>query len=204
MDAIVDYLPSPADRPTESAKAAFSDEETALYADRSGPLCALVFKTSADPFVGKLSFFRVFSGAFESDTQVWNAGRSEPERVGQLFEIRGKEQSPVPNVVAGDIGGVSKLSSVLTGDTLGQRDNPLVMDGMQFPHPVYRMAVYPKSKADVDKMTSSLSRIAEEDPSISLDREPDTLEVLLGGLGDTHVDVARREDKEEVRRRDPP
>ena len=190
MDAIVDYLPSPADRPAEDAKAPSSGEETALPADPAGPLCALVFKTSADPFVGKLSFFRVFGGTFESDNQAWNATRSEPERVGQLFEIRGKEQSPVAAVVAGDIGGVSKLSSVLTGDTLGQRDNPLVVDGMQFPHSVYRMAVYPKSKADVDKMTSSLSRIVEEDPSISLDREPDTLEVLLGGLGDTHVDVA--------------
>ena len=190
MDAIVDYLPSPADSPAEDAKAPSSGEETALPADPAGPLCALVFKTSADPFVGKLSFFRVFGGTFESDNQAWNATRSEPERVGQLFEIRGKEQSPVAAVVAGDIGGVSKLSSVLTGDTLGQRDNPLVVDGMQFPHSVYRMAVYPKSKADVDKMTSSLSRIVEEDPSISLDREPDTLEVLLGGLGDTHVDVA--------------
>ena len=102
MDAIVDYLPSPSDRPAEGAKAPSSDEETALSADSAGPLCALVFKTSADPFVGKLSFFRVFSGTFESDGQAWNAGRSEQERVGQLFEIRGKEQSAVAAIVAGE------------------------------------------------------------------------------------------------------
>ena len=190
MDAIIGYLPSPSDRPAEGAKAPSSDEEVALSADGATPLCALVFKTSADPFVGKLSFFRVYGGTFKSDSQVWNANKSEAERVGQVFEVRGKEQGPVPALVAGDIGAVSKLSSVLTGDTLCDREKPLVMAGMDFPHPVYRMAVYPKSKADVDKMTSSLARIAEEDPSIALDREPDTLEVLLGGLGDTHVDVA--------------
>lgn len=190
MDAIVDYLPSPTDRPTEAAKAPSSDEEVTLSADETSPLSALVFKTSADQFVGKLSFFRVYSGTFKSDSQIWNANRSEVERVGQVFEVRGKEQQPVPALVAGDIGAVSKLSSVLTGNTLCDKEKPLVMAGMDFPHPVYRMAVYPKSKADVDKMTSSLARIAEEDPSLLLDREPDTLEVLLGGLGDTHVEVA--------------
>ena len=101
----------------------------------------------------------------------------------ELGSLR-KEQQPVPALVAGDIGAVSKLSSVLTGNTLCDKEKPLVMAGMDFPHPVYRMAVYPTSQADVDKMTSSLARIAEEDPSILLDREPDTLEVLLGGLGD--------------------
>ena len=190
MDAIVDYLPSPADAPATAAKAPSSDDEISLSAAGDGPLAALVFKTAADPFVGKLSFFRVASGTFKSDSQVWNANKAEAERVGQLFEVSGKSQEPVSALSAGDIGAVAKLSSVLTGDTLCDREQPLIMPGMEFPHPVYRMAVYPKSKADVDKMTSSLARIAEEDPSISVDREPDTLEVLLGGLGDTHVEVA--------------
>ena len=190
MDAIVDYLPSPADAPPTAAKAPSSDDEISLSAAGDGPLAALVFKTAADPFVGKLSFFRVASGTFKSDSQVWNANKAEAERVGQLFEVSGKSQEPVSALSAGDIGAVAKLSSVLTGDTLCDREQPLIMPGMEFPHPVYRMAVYPKSKADVDKMTSSLARIAEEDPSISVDREPDTLEVLLGGLGDTHVEVA--------------
>ncbi|MCH8206336.1 MAG: elongation factor G [Chloroflexi bacterium] len=190
MDAIVDYLPSPADAPPTVAKAPSSDEEVSLPADAGGPLAALVFKTAADPFVGKLSFFRVCSGTFKSDSQVWNANKAEAERVGQLFEVSGKNQEQVSALSAGDIGAVAKLSSVLTGDTLCDREQPLIMPGMEFPYPVYRMAVYPKSKADVDKMTSSLARIAEEDPSISVDRDPDTLEVLLGGLGDTHVEVA--------------
>ena len=190
MDAIVDYLPSPADAPATAAKAPSSDDEISLSAAGDGPLAALVFKTAADPFVGKLSFFRVASGTFKSDSQVWNANKAEAERVGQLFEVSGKSQEPVSALSAGDIGAVAKLSSVLTGDTLCDREQPLIMPGMEFPHPVYRMAVYPKSKADVDKMTSSLARIAEEDPSISVDREPDTLEILLGGLGDTHVEVA--------------
>ena len=190
MDAITDYMPSPAEMAPASGTNSSSQEEVSLSCDASGPLAALLFKTSADPFVGKLSYFRVYSGTLKSDSQTWNANKSEAERIGQVFEVTGKSQEAVPRLVAGDIGAVSKLSSVLTGHTLCSKEQPVILPGMEFPPAVYRMAAYPKSKADVDKMTSSMARISEEDPSLTVTREPDTLEILLGGLGDTHVEVA--------------
>ena len=190
MDFIADYLPSPAEMPPAEIRAPGSDEWGELACDSGGQLAALVFKTAADPFVGKMSYFRVYGGAFSADSQMINAGRGESERVAQVFAVRGREQESVSELAAGDIGAVTKLNSVLTGDTLSARDNPAVLRGIDFPAPVYRMAVYPKSKADVDKMTSSLARIVEEDPSLTVAREPNTNEVLVGGLGDTHLDVA--------------
>ena len=190
LDAAVDYLPSPSDVAPATAADVSSKEEIPLEANGSGPLAVLVFKTSADPFVGKLSYLRVYSGALKSDSQVWNASKKEPERIGQVYTVTGKSQEPVPQLVAGDIGAVSKLSSVLTGDTLCGREQPVRVPGIKFPRPVYNMAASPKTKADVEKMTSSLARIAEEDPSLVISRDPDTLEILISGLGDTHVDVA--------------
>ena len=190
MDALIDLMPSPADVGAVEAEVPASGDMVELDCDSSGPLAALVFKTAADPFVGKLSYFRVYSGTFASDSQIWNANLGEGERVGQVFVLTGKTQTATGELAAGDIGAVSKLSTVLTGHTLTTREQPFTLSGLQFPSPVYHMAVFPKSKADVDKMTSSLSRIVEEDPSLVISREPDTLEVLLGGLGDTHVDVA--------------
>lgn len=189
LDAIVDFLPSPADVGAASAEQVDGGDVT-LAPDADGPLAALVFKTSADPFVGKLSYFRVYSGAFKSDSQLWNANAAQAERIGQVFIARGKEQTAVPELACGDIGATPKLTSALTGHTICARDNRLMLEGMEFPNPVYQMAVFPKSQADVDKMTSSLARIVEEDPSLMVTRQPDTLEVLLGGLGDTHVDIA--------------
>lgn len=190
MDFVIEYLPSPADSPPASGHAPGSDDESELPCDSSGPLAALVFKTAADPFVGKLSYFRVYSGAFGGDSQMYNANKGETERIAQVFEIQGKEQSTVPELAAGDIGAISKLNTVLTGDTLSASEQPLILEGLTFPAPVYQRAVYPKSKADVDKMTSSLSRIVEEDPSVVISREPDTNEMLISGLGDTHLGVS--------------
>ena len=190
MDAIVDLMPPPTDAGPTKATRPSNQEEVLLSCDEDGPLAALVFKTTADPFVGKLSYLRVYSGKFRSDSQVWNASKGEPERVGQVFVVRGKSQEPVKELAPGDIGAVAKLSSVLTGDTLSSRDSPLVLPGLEFPTPVYQMAAYPKSKADLDKITSALARISEEDPSLNVTREPNTLEMLFGGLGDTHVAVA--------------
>ena len=190
MDFVIEYLPSPADSSLASGHAPGSDDETEMPCDSSGPLAALVFKTAADPFVGKLSYFRVYSGTFAGDSQMYNANKDETERIAQVFEIQGKEQSNVPELAAGDIGAISKLNTVLTGDTLSASEQPLILEGLSFPAPVYQRAVYPKSKADVDKMTSSLSRIVEEDPSVVVSREPDTNEMLISGLGDTHLGVS--------------
>ncbi len=190
MDMIVDYLPAPNQVGTAAATAAGSDDESQLACDSDGPLAALVFKTAADPFVGKLSYFRVYSGSFNGDGQFWNANKSEAERVAQVFTVNGKQQEAVPGFAAGDIGAVAKLGSVVTGDTICTRDNPFTLEGLSFPQAVYQMSVSPKTKADVDKMTSSLAKITEEDPSLVVAREPSTLEVLLQGLGDTHLDVS--------------
>jgi elongation factor G len=181
MDAIVDLLPSPADVPPAEGSLPCKDD---------GPLAALVFKTAADPFVGKLSYFRVYSGSIKSDSQVWNASRNENERIGQVFLVRGKTQEPMARVGAGDIAAVAKLQTVLTGDTLTQKERPVKLASVKFPAPVYQMAVAPKSKADLDKMTSALARIVEEDPGLRVARDPDTTEIVLGGLGDTHLAVA--------------
>ena len=188
LDAIVGLLPSPSDRPANTALK--GEEDIELTADSSGPLAAQVFKTSADPFVGKLSYFKVFSGTLKSDSQVWNASRKEGERTGTVYTIRGKEQEAVEELAAGDIGALAKLNSALTGDTLSDRAQPITLPALDFPPPVYSMAAFPKSKADVDKLTNAISRMAEEDPSLSVSREPNTAELLLGGLGDVHVDVA--------------
>ena len=190
LDALVDLMPSPASSAPVTAVDPSSKEEVALSTNGDGPLAATVFKTAADPFVGKLSYLRVRSGSLKSDTQVWDASKSEQERIGQVFVVTGKSQEPVDELSPGDIGAVAKLSSVLTGDTLTDKAKPLVLPDLEFPSPVYQRAVYPKSKADLDKMTSALARISEEDPSLKVTREPNTLEMLIGGLGDTHIDVA--------------
>ena len=176
LDGIVDLLPAP----SESEDAGEPDE----------PLSAYVFKTTADPYVGKLSYFRVNTGTFSSDSQIWNVSADESERVGQTYVTRGKEQEPVASLVAGDIGAVPKLDSALTGHTLGDKGVDPIEVSINLPNPIYTRAVYPKSKADVDKMSTSLARITEEDPSLELKREPDTLEMLLSGLGDTHLEVS--------------
>ena len=190
LDAMVDLMPSPAESKAVVAKDSSSEEEAPLSADSDGPLAAMVFKTSADPFVGKLSYLRVYSGTLKSDSQMLNASKGENERIGQVFTVRGKSQEAIDELAAGDIGAVAKLSSVLTGATLGKQGSPLVLPGIEFPAPVYQMAVFPKSSADLDKMTTALARIGEEDPSLKITRDPDTLELLLGGLGDSHVEVA--------------
>jgi elongation factor G len=189
LGALVEYMPSPKECPPVSGTNPSNGQTVELAPDPSGPQVAFVFKTSADPYVGKLSFFRVYSGTIRSDSQVFNAGKGQVERIGQLFVLRGKAQEQASELLAGDIGVVPKLSSVSTGDTLCQREQPVVLEGIRPPTPYYTMAVYPKSKADLDKMSIALSRIAEEDPSLRITREQDTGEVLISGLGDTHVEV---------------
>ena len=190
LDSIVGFMPSPLDVESSQSNLQSSEEPVLLPCSADGPLAALVFKTSADPFVGKLSYLRVYSGTFSSDAVVWDSNKAESERVGQVFVINGKTQESVDELVAGDIGAVAKMNSVVTGDTLALKDKAHVLGGIEFPSHVYQMAVYPTSKTDVDKLTSALARIEEEDPSLSVIRDPDTLEILLGGLGNTHVDVA--------------
>ena len=189
LDAVCKYLPSPKDMGNITAQNIQSKQEETISADPTGPLAALVFKMSADPYVGKLTYFRVYSGTIQSDTHVWNAGKQTQERIGQLYMLRGKTQEPVSNLVAGDIGAVAKLTAASTGDTLASKERPLTLPGVEFPNPCMSAAVLPKTKADLDKLGSSLARIAEEDPSLRVYRDADTSETVISGMGEAHLDV---------------
>ena len=184
------FLPSPVDGVKPHLTKFDSDEEVSFEADPSAPLSALVFKTTADPFVGKLSLFRVFQGSIRSNSEVWDANQNQSERVGQLYLPKGKNQENLSEVTAGDIGAVGKLSSTITGDTLCARDHQVTFDQIEMPVGYYRVAVSPASKADLDKMSLALGRIVEEDPSLQMSRNASTSETLITGLGDAQIDVA--------------
>ena len=190
MSIIQAYLPSPIDGVKPRLTKAGSDEEVAYEADAAGPLAAFVFKTTADPFVGKLSLFRVYQGTLRSNSEAWDANQGQSERVGQLYLPKGKNQENLTEVGAGDIGAVGKLSSTVTGDTLCTRDRQVTFEPIRMPVGYYRVAVSPASKADLDKMSMALARIVEEDPSLQMSRNATTSETLITGLGDAQIDVA--------------
>jgi len=169
-----------------------TDKDELLEATESAPLAALVFKTTADPFVGKLSYFRVYSGVLSSDTRVLNSRNGEDERIGQILVLRGKEQLPVKKMMPGDIATVAKLSETLTGDTLCNKDHPLQLPGIEFPNPLYAVAVSPKTQSDSAKLNTVLTRVVEEDPSMRWYNEPSTRQTILAGMGNAHIDIAVR------------
>jgi len=185
-DAIVTYLPSPKECLVEAIDKQGTQKITP---SANGPLAALVFKTSADPYVGKLTYFRVFQGTISSNSQVWNSGKSEQERIGQLYLARGKNQEPVQSISTGDIGVVTKLNFTGTGDTLTIKEKPVKLPPIIFPTPIYAGAVTPKTKADLDKLSSSIARTLEEDPTLRVRREADTYETILSGMGETQLEV---------------
>ncbi|MFC1916154.1 elongation factor G [Chloroflexota bacterium] len=187
LDAIYDYLPSPGEREVSTIT---DSTEQKMEPSQEVPLAALVFKTSADPYVGKLTCFRVYTGAIDSNSHVWNATHSGAERIGQLFMLRGKTQEPVTQIRAGDIGAVAKLNLTGTGDTLSTQNKPVKITPIKFPEPIFDEAVYPKTKADLDKLGAALSRLSEEDLTLRVRREADTNETILSGIGETQLEVA--------------
>jgi elongation factor G len=189
LDTMYSYLPSPKEREVVIASDSAKQVQR-IEPSQEAPLAALVFKTSADPYVGKLTYFRVYMGTIDSNSQVWNATQGEAERIGQLFTLRGKTQEPISQLRAGDIGAVAKLNVTNTGDTLSTRDKPMTIAPILFPEPIFSEAVHPKTKADVDKLGVALSRLSEEDPTLRVHRELDTNETILSGLGETHLEVA--------------
>lgn len=189
LEKVVESLPSPAEVQPEKVVNPQTDEEMILEVDSKATTCALVFKTMADPFVGKLTLFRVFSGTVNSDSSIWNASQNQDERIGQLFLIKGKNQVTVSALGAGDIGAVAKLQVTSTSDTLCAKDNPLLLQKLDFPKPKLTMAVLPKSKGDEEKISSGLNRLLDEDPTIKVEKDSVTHELLLSGLGDLHLEV---------------
>ena len=189
LDAVCQYLPPPKEAGSIEAVNATTQHPETIEPGEGGSLAALVFMTSADPYVGKVTHFRVYSGAISSNSQVWNATKGQMERVGQLLMFRGKTQESVAKVTAGDIGSVGKLAVTVSGDTLCAKERPLKLPLIQFPQPVYSVALHPKTKTDVDKLGTVLPRLVEEDPTILVRKDSDTGETVLLGMGDTHVDV---------------
>jgi elongation factor G len=190
LNAMIDLMPSPAQ--AQPAQAKGKDGEESLEPLDSGPLAVYVWKTTADPFVGKITYFRVYSGMLNSDSRVWNQNKDTEERVGQVHVMRGKETMGVKVVHSGDIATVPKLGSTSTGDTLCDRGHPLTLPVPKYPHALYRVAVMPKTQADSAKISPTLTRLCEEDMTLSWHQEGSTNQTILQGMGDQHLDVAIR------------
>lgn len=190
LDAMFTIIPSPLEAPAAVAQG--KDGEEKLSALDSGPLAAYVWKTTADPYVGKITYFRVYSGSLASDSRIWNQTKNIEERLGTLHIQRGKEQIGVKVIHAGDIGTISKLSQTSTGDTLCDRGHPVALPIPEYPHALYSVAVTPKTQADAAKLSPTLTRLCEEDMTLSWRQEPSTNQTILQGMGDQHIDVAIR------------
>ena len=190
MRSIVQLLPSPVDAGPYEAASPTSEAPVELQGDASGDLAALVFKTVADPYVGKLSYFRVYSGTLESDSRIRNSRTGDEERIGQVYVMCGREQEPIARVPAGDIAAVAKLSETQTGDTLCDHGVPLRLEPPVYPNPLYSVAVTPKTKADAAKISPTLTRLSEQDPTLTWRQETSTRETIVSGMGDTHINVA--------------
>ncbi len=188
MDFLAKNAPTPNERPAVEAKD--TGGKSVQLSSKAGPPAALVFKTTADPYVGKLSYLRVVSGSVKSDSQVWNAQKGQPERIGQVFVMRGKHQEAVTQLNAGDIGAIAKLQHTNTGETLCVRETSVQVPMAAFPNPIYSVAISPKTKADMDKMGAAVMRLVEEDPSLRFTRDQATSESVLASQGDAHIDVA--------------
>lgn len=189
MDFASSVLPIPEDLPEVTGTLPGKDEEVTRERKTDEPMCALVFKTLADPYVGKLTYFRVFSGVFKADSAVLNSTHGKVERVGQIYRVMGKEQASVPQLVAGEVGAVAKLSETFTGDTMCDKDKPIVLPRIEYPAPVMSLAVAPKAKGDEDKLSTALHRLREEDPMLTVRRDTEVNQTLISGAGETHIDV---------------
>lgn len=192
MDALVQLAPSPNQSAPVTAVRSNTGETVTLATDPNGPLAALVFKTVADPYVGRVTFFRVFSGTMHSDSRVFNSRSESEERIPQLFTPRGEQHTNVDVVVAGDIGAVAKLTSTITSDTLCEKAGALQLAKPSYPSPLFAVAISPKTKADSAKLGPALTRLSEEDPTLRWRQEPSTQQTILEGMGDTHIDIAIR------------
>jgi elongation factor G len=190
LNAMIDLMPSPAEAPVRVAQGKNGEEE--LTASDSGPLAAYVWKTTADPFVGKMTYFRIFSGSMQADARVWNQNKGAEERMSGLHIQRGKEQIAIKTVHSGDIASVAKLTVTATGDTFCDKGHPLTIPLPEYPSALFQVAIGPKSQADAAKISPSLTRLCEEDMTLSWHNEPATRQTILQGMGDQHIDVAIR------------
>jgi elongation factor G len=203
LDAVIDYLPSPIEVPAIEGHLPTHDEtkEMRMVAD-DAPFAALAFKIATDPFVGKLTFFRVYSGVFKAGSYVYNATKDKRERVGRLLQMHANKREEIEEVRAGDIGAAIGLKDTRTGDTLCDEDHAIILEAMKFPNPVISVAIEPKTKADQDKLAIAMQKLAEEDPTFRVHSDQETGQTIISGMGELHleilVDRMRREFKVEA------
>ena len=202
LDAVVEYLPSPLDVPAIKGINPDTDEEIERHSSDEEPFSALAFKVMTDPFVGKLTFFRVYSGILSSGSYVKNSTKGKRERVGRILQMHANTRNEIAEVYAGDIAAAVGLKDTTTGDTLCDEKNEVILESMEFPEPVIQLSVEPKSKADQDKMSTALQKLQEEDPTFRAGTDEETGQVIIAGMGELHLDIIvdrmRREFKVEA------
>ncbi|MBB5148914.1 MULTISPECIES: elongation factor G [Ureibacillus] len=202
LDAVIDYLPSPLDIPAIKGIVPKTEEETERHASDEEPFSALAFKVMTDPYVGKLTFFRVYSGILDSGSYVLNSTKGKRERIGRLLQMHANHREEISKVFAGDIAAAVGLKDTVTGDTLCDEKNPVILESMEFPEPVISVAIEPKSKADQDKMSTALGKLQEEDPTFRAHTDQETGQTIISGMGELHLDIIvdrlRREFKVEA------
>jgi elongation factor G len=189
LDAVIDYLPSPLDIPPVNAKLVRDGSEVLRHADPSEPLSALVFKIVTDPYMGRLAYIRVYSGKIKQNSSVYNASKDKKERVGRLLRMYADRREDIEELSAGDIGAILGLKFSFTGDTLCDPTNPVLLETISFPNPVISIAIEPKTKADQEKMSDSLIKLAEEDPTFQIRQDEATGQTVISGMGELHLDV---------------
>lgn len=202
LDAVVDYLPSPLDIPSIKGIIPDTNEDVERHANDDEPFSALAFKVMTDPYVGKLTFFRVYSGTLQSGSYVLNSTKGKRERIGRILQMHANHRQEIPEVYAGDIAAAVGLKDTTTGDTLCDEKNPVILESMEFPEPVISVAIEPKSKADQDKMSTALQKLQEEDPTFRAHTDQETGQTIIEGMGELHLDIIvdrmRREFKVEA------
>ncbi|MDD5085469.1 MAG: elongation factor G [Candidatus Omnitrophica bacterium] len=191
LDAICDYLPAPSDIPTIKGQDPKTGEPIERRPDEKEPLSALVFKIASDPFVGKLSYVRVYSGVLENGSYVLNSTRDRKERIGRLLHMHANKREEIERATAGNIAAVVGLKESKTGDTLSSEDKPIVLEKMHFPEPVISMAIEPKTKADRDKLSTTLQRLSDEDPTFQIKTNEETGQTIISGMGELHLDIIK-------------
>jgi len=189
LDAIVSFLPNPTEVPSITGINPFTKKEVEKHADEEEPFAALAFKITTDPFVGRVAFFRVYSGKLNAGEQILNASTNNKERIMRLMQMHANKQKPLKTIEAGDIGAAIGFKKIRTGDTLCSPKSPVVFESMQFPEPVIKMAVEPKTQDDVDKLMINLAKMAEEDPTFTINLDEDTGQTIIAGMGELHLDV---------------